>query len=354
MADMGNSSTTTAELRVAGMDCQSCVVAIEAGLGQVAGVEAVQVDLDAGVVELRYDPRRTTLSELGERVEELGFPLSEDADGAGRSLIPSSLVLMAIGAALPLLILFRDKAGYTPDTLYVPGGLEPGRFDSVSLLPIGLAFLLGVLVFFSPTILAMSSVVIGYAASSRGHSRFSALRTAAGFALGIVLVDAVVGGLFAAGGREAIRFFTDKLPAWNLLVGLTLGVAGLILLRVLKLELPTFVPKVRDVRGFTGALFVGAPFGLLDCPGCTPLLLPVALGAAATGQPLYGAALLGAYGLGRGVLLMTLGASAGLAKQARGFRRHLPVVEALSGVALLAGGLYFLKEALRAASILGF
>lgn len=344
----------TAELRIAGMDCQSCVVAIEAGLGQVAGVEVVRVNLNAGVVELSYDPRRTTLGELGERVEELGFPLSKDGDAARRSLIPTSLVLMAIGAALPLLILFRDTAGYTPHAVYVPGGLEPGRFDSVSLFPIGLAFLLGVLVFFSPTILAMSSVVVGYAASASGHARMSALKTAAGFSLGIVLVDAMMGALFAAGGREVIRFFTDRLAIWNLLLALTLGATGLILLRVWKLNLPTFMPRIGQVRGFTGALVVGAPFGLLDCPGCTPLLLPVALGAAATGEPLYGAAVLGAYGLGRGVLLMSLGASSGFAKQAMGFRHHLPVVEAITGIVLLGGGLYFLKESMRMATMFGF
>lgn len=240
-----------------------------------------------------------------------------------------------------------------PNALYVPGGLEAGRFDDISLLPIGLAFLLGVLIFFSPTILAMSSVVVGYAASSRGHSRFRAVKTAAGFTLGIVIVNAIVGAAFAAGGREVIRFTTDKLAAWNLLVGLTLSGTGLLLLRVWRLKLPTFAPKAREAQGFIGALFVGAPFGLLDCPGCTPLLLPVALGAAATGQPLYGAAVLGAYGLGRGVLLMGLGASTGFANKVRGFRRHLPLVEAASGAALLLAGLYFVKEFFRLASVVG-
>lgn len=352
MASGHIAATATTDLPVSGMDCSSCVVAIEAGLGQVAGVEAVRVDMDTGIVSLRYDPGRASRRELEGRIEELGFAVGEDAR-RGRPLIPISVIVAALGVALPLIVLFRDKAGYTPDALYVPGGLEPGRFDQVSLLPIGLAFLLGVLVFFSPTILAMSSAVVGYSASSGGHSRTSAIKVAAGFALGIVLVDAVVGGLFAAGGKEAIRFFTDRQATWNLLLALTLGTAGLILLRVWKLNLPTFMPRIGQVRGFTGALFLGAPFGFLDCPGCTPLMLPVALGAAATGEPLYGAAVLGAYGLGRGVLLMSLGASTGLAKQAMVFRRHLPVAEAITGAVLLGGGLYFLKETIRMASMFG-
>lgn len=333
------------ELRASGMDCQSCAVVIEAGLSQLNGVGAVQVDVEAGLVRARYDPGCTTPQEMEARLAELGF--AAGGEPAGRPLVPAPLIIAALALALPLLVVFRDVAAYAPNAVYAPSGLTPGRFDQVALLPIGLAFLLGVLVFFSPTIIAMSSVVVGYAASSGGHSRASALRTAAGFALGIVVIDALVGALFGALGKGAILFFTARLPAWNLLVGLTLGVTGLILLGVWKLELPGFAHKLRGVRGFTGALFVGAPFALLDCPGCTPLLLPVALGAAASGEPLYGAALLGAYGMGRGVLLMTLGASTGFAKRARGFRRHQAVVEAVSGAVVLAAGLYFVKEFLR-------
>lgn len=353
MSDHGSVPTTTAEFRVGGMDCASCVGAIEAALGALNGVQSVRVDLATATVRAEYDTAAVSEALLATQLERLGFGAGEDAGETGQPLIPQALVLAAIGLALPLMVLFRDYAGYTPDALYVPGGLDTGRFDQVSLLPIGLAFLLGVLVFFSPAMLAMSSMVVGYTAGAGDHSRWRALKLAAGFAAGIVIVDAAVGAAFGAGGREAIRFFTGRLPAWNLLVGLTLLVTGLTLLRVVTFPLPPLAPRMREARGFGGAMLVGAPFGFLDCPGCTPLLLPVALGAAATGEPLYGAAVLGAYGLGRGVLLMSLGAPTGLARQLRGLRRHTAVIEAASGAILLGGGLYFLKEFLRMTSIAG-
>ena len=79
----------------------------------------------------------------------------------------------------------------------------------------------------------------------------------------------------------------------------------------------------------------------------------MALGAAATGNPLYGAAVMGAYGLGRGVLLMGVGASAGALTQTRALSRYLPLIEAAGALVLILAGLYFFKEFVRLASILG-
>lgn len=56
-----------------------------------------------------------------------------------------------------------------------------------------------------------------------------------------------------------------------------------------------------------GAFALRMPFGLMACPACTPLLMPLALGAAATAEPLHGATLLGVFGLGRGVPIVVLG-----------------------------------------------
>lgn len=348
----------TAELQVGGMDCSSCVVAIESGLSRLPGVDSVQVDLEAGRVLVSHRDG-VRLDALERSVEEMGFQVGEGAGGgaiaAHRPFIAAPLVLAVIAVSLPILVLFRDVLPYMGgrNTLFTPGGLDTETFGQVQLISIGIAFALGVAVFFSPGILAISSAVLGFAAGSPSRSRLDAVRVAAGFAVGLIVVNAVVGALFGGGGKVAIRFFGENLPTWNLLIAVALIAIGLILLRVWTPEIPWFAPKVGDVRGFRGALLVSAPFGLIDCPACTPLLLPVALGAAATGNPLYGAAVMGAYGLGRGVLLMGVGASAGALTQTRALGRYLPLIEAAGGLVLILAGLYFFKEFVRLASILG-
>ena len=351
-------ATETANLRVSGMDCPSCVVAIEGGLGVLAGVENAKVDMEAGCASVRYDPARVGVDGLAERIRELGFEVAADgsapAEGGRRSLIPPPLVFAAIALLLPLAVVFRDEVRYMGglNTLFTPGGLEE-RFDEVSLIAVGLAFVLGVAVFFSPGILAITSAVTGYVGGSHERSRLDVLRVTSGFAVGLIVIDATLGAIFALGGKAAIRWFGDNLTSWNLLVAVVLLGMGLLLLRVWRLELPVIGARMGDVRGFKGALALTIPFGLMDCPACTPLLLPVALGAAATGNPLFGAAIMGAYGLGRGVLLMGVGTFAGVLKQTRGLARHMRLVEATGGVVLVLAGLYFFKEFVRLVSEVG-
>ena len=82
----------------------------------------------------------------------------------------------------------------------------------------------------------------------------------------------------------------------------------------------TTMHKASSVRG---ASLRGLPFGLIACPACTPLLLPVARGAAAAGNALYGAALMGAFSLGRGIPLVVLGTSTSAFQLMKGFTRHV-------------------------------
>ncbi len=57
-------SATTLTLPIVGMSCASCVSTIERALGQLAGVEQVNVSLGAGKARVRYDPSRVGLKQL--------------------------------------------------------------------------------------------------------------------------------------------------------------------------------------------------------------------------------------------------------------------------------------------------
>ncbi|MFQ5473240.1 MAG: cation transporter, partial [Dehalococcoidia bacterium] len=166
---VGASSQETVELQVGGMDCASCVVAIESGLARVPGVDSVKVDLEAGRVLVGHRDA-IQLDALERSIEDLGFQMGEGAGGgeiaAHRPFISPTIVFAALAVSLPLLILFRDVLPYMggQNTLFTPGGLDTETFGEVQLIAVGIAFALGVAVFFSPGILAISSAVLGFAA----------------------------------------------------------------------------------------------------------------------------------------------------------------------------------------------
>lgn len=168
------------------------------------------------------------------------------------------------------------------------------------------------------------------------------LALAAAFVGGVLVVDAAVGAVFAAGGAAAIDWLEARLAIWFLLMFLVLAVLAVVTLGVWRPSLSSFAPDLPRPDTVGGAFPAGVPFGLLACPSCTPMLLPVILGAVATGDPVYGAAVLGTFGLGRGLPLVAVGASAGAARAARSLRRYVPVVERTVGFLLAAGALYFL------------
>ena len=66
---------TEATYSVAGMSCDHCVQAVKAGVGKVAGVASVAVDLDAGRVTVVSD-EPVDAAAVRAAVEEAGFELA--------------------------------------------------------------------------------------------------------------------------------------------------------------------------------------------------------------------------------------------------------------------------------------
>lgn len=60
-------------LQVSGMSCEHCERAVKQALGEVPGVEDVQVSLAEGKVDVAYDPAQAGLPALKEAIEEAGY-----------------------------------------------------------------------------------------------------------------------------------------------------------------------------------------------------------------------------------------------------------------------------------------
>ncbi len=63
----------TTTIKVSGMTCQGCVRSVTRVLQAVPGVAAVDVSLEKGEAELRFDPARAGAPEFRQAVEDAGF-----------------------------------------------------------------------------------------------------------------------------------------------------------------------------------------------------------------------------------------------------------------------------------------
>lgn len=66
--------STIATYAVTGMSCQHCIDAVTAEVGKIAGVDQVDIDLEAGEVKVTSQDH-LELSEVRAAVDEAGFDL---------------------------------------------------------------------------------------------------------------------------------------------------------------------------------------------------------------------------------------------------------------------------------------
>lgn len=349
------------------MTCAGCADNVQVALSQVRGVGTVEVDVERG--EARVQPAAETAggldeAELRAAVERIGYdttpgpPEASSRTAGWKPWMVAGLVALALAAGV---VAFRSvNAVYeTAGTLQQLNGV----FDEVSVLAFGLAALIGLVVAFAPSSLAMAPAIMGYVSTSGTSSTRRAAGLSGLFLLGMLLTNIVLGALFAFGGKAVMQAVGARAWVWYSVAAVLLVVMALILLGVWRPRLPSYRPRLPGVgsraddgdalpgraRGGRagGAFALGVPFGLMACPACTPLLMPLALGAAATGEPLYGAALLGVFGLGRGVPMVVLGTFTGSTLQAAdSLARTAMVIQRVMGVALLVAAGWFVWSAL--------
>ncbi|MBO0994357.1 copper chaperone CopZ [Bacillus sp. SD088] len=67
---------TNKTLNVQGMSCEHCVNSIEGNVGDLNGVETVKVHLQAGTVDVTFDPEKVDLKDITEVIEEQGYDIA--------------------------------------------------------------------------------------------------------------------------------------------------------------------------------------------------------------------------------------------------------------------------------------
>lgn len=69
----GDNTTALTKLKIEGMSCQSCVNNIQNIIGQHNGVLHIRVVLEECAGYIEYDEKKTTINELIEAIENMGF-----------------------------------------------------------------------------------------------------------------------------------------------------------------------------------------------------------------------------------------------------------------------------------------
>jgi len=208
----------------------------------------------------------------------------------------------------------------------------------------GIAYVGGVVAGLGPCVLPLLPAVFGYitgtVAESEDHSpAVRGLALSGVFVLGMSFVFASMGAIAGFIGHALFVGAWAYYAVAAICVALGLQMMGVINLRLDTLNrwLPMRRPKR---RGFIGALLFGALFGVVATPCSTPILAAIATIAATTESAAKGAALLFAYGLGKGTPLLALGLASGSLAVMKTVSRATPWMTKVGGVGLLGAALY--------------
>ncbi len=65
-------------LPVKGMHCEGCEKAIKAGVGSLDGIDSVESSFEEGWTKVKFDKKRTSLSEIAGKIAEVGYEVVEE------------------------------------------------------------------------------------------------------------------------------------------------------------------------------------------------------------------------------------------------------------------------------------
>ena len=66
------------KIKVMGMSCDHCVQTIQKAVGEISGVQQVNVDLDKKEVTVAIDENKTKLKDITSKIVEAGFEVVEE------------------------------------------------------------------------------------------------------------------------------------------------------------------------------------------------------------------------------------------------------------------------------------
>jgi len=218
--------------------------------------------------------------------------------------------------------------------------MDYSQLASFSLWAYVLVFAGGIITSIGPCNVAMIPLIVGYV-GGRDVSRGRSLALSSVFVVGLSLTFMLLG--LAAAATGSLLGGIGKV--WYYVVATVCIVIGLHLIGLIHVPIPAFFERQRErvkTRGLAGALLLGLVSGLVSSQCATPVLIAILTYVMSKGALIYGATLLFAYALGRGVPIVLAGTFAGFVQNLSAMGKWTAQLEKVSGAIVLAVGFYFL------------
>ena len=136
-------------LKLRGMSCASCASSIEEAISNVPGVESCSVNFGAEQAAIKYNPRRTSIEDIQDAVEEAGYSSyslqeqemitgEDDAEQAARKAESRELVRkIIVGSIISIILIFGTLPMMTGLELpFVPAWLHNAWLQLILTAPV--------------------------------------------------------------------------------------------------------------------------------------------------------------------------------------------------------------------------
>ncbi len=220
--------------------------------------------------------------------------------------------------------------------------------EGAPLIALAAAMAWGVLsILLSPCHLASIPLIVGFISEQGKVTVRRAFWTSVLFAVGILITIAAIGAITAAAGR----MLGDVGRYGNYFVAVIFFVVGLHLLGVIPKPWSGSGQVGMKRKGLLAAFVLGLVFGIALGP-CTFAYMAPMLGVTfklAKTAPLYGVALLVAYGVGHCAVIVAAGTSTELVQRFLNWNEQskgVAVVKIICGILVLLGGVWLIYSAL--------
>ena len=220
--------------------------------------------------------------------------------------------------------------------------------EGAPALALGAAIVWGILsIILSPCHLASIPLIVGFISGQGRVSPARACGTATLFAVGILITIAVIGAITAAAGR-----IMGDVGRWgNYFVAGVFLLVGLYLLGFIPLPWAGPGPVNMRRKGMLAAFVLGLVFGLALGP-CTFAYMAPMLGVTfklAKTNPLYGASLLLAYGVGHCSVIVLAGTFTEVVQRFLNWNEQskgVTILKSVCGILVILGGVWLVYSAL--------
>jgi cytochrome c-type biogenesis protein len=219
--------------------------------------------------------------------------------------------------------------------------------ESAPSIALGAAVLWGILsIVLSPCHLTSIPLIVGFISGQGRMTTGRAFWIATLFAVGILLTIAVIGAITAAAGR-----MLGDVGRWgNYFVAAVFFVVGLILLGVIPMPWSGPAQVNMQRKGLLAAFILGLIFGIALGP-CTFAYMAPMLGVTfklGKTNPLYGASLLLAYGIGHCAVIVLAGTFTEMVQQYLNWNsqsKGVTILKRACGLLVILGGVYLIYNA---------